>query len=374
MLSTKTSSVFLALFAFCASALGQVNVSYDIRHDFSIALPPGLEAPISQAVWWDFEHAWASEELSIDPASWTPAAQPVGFRPYGFDWQDVWGRVWNSGRVLVNVNTTPYVGPPWPFERQTTVTANSGSASATASSSVSIEQFIPGGPFTGSIRSWGAASAPTGETNGAYAYASSNVALLGQTADWRTGTILWSPSLSYQPTGSTGTGTVRSGCPREGPRDPVIARVLDADGGVLLEELFFDMAFNVERWDLPAEVSWSDDTLIYSNIIDGRLWITSDNAYVDPSNHGTAWLVITNSLITESEDTGIFDELLPLVGSPGTFSIPFPSEIVLNYELPNLGSFVQFDMGHGLTPEPATLSLLALGGLGALLRRRKSKA
>jgi hypothetical protein len=369
----KKLSVFLALFAFCASALGQVNVSYDIRHDFSIALPPGLEAPISQAVWWDFEHAWASEE-GFDPStSWTPAAQPVGFLPYGFDWQNAWGRVWNSGNVLVNVNTTPYVGPPWPFEGQTTVTANSGSASATANSSVSIEQFTPGDPFSGWIRSWGAASAPTGETNGAYAYASSNVALLGQTADWRTGTILWNPSLSYQPTG-TGTGTVRSGCPREGPRDPVIARILDADGGVLLEELFFDMAFNVERWDLPAEVGWSDDTLIYSNIIDGRLWITSDNAYVDPSCRGTALLEIRDGLITQSEDTGIFDGLLPTVGSPGTFSIPFPSEIVLNYELPNLGSFVEFDLGHGLAPEPATLGLLALGGLGALLRRRKSKA
>jgi len=369
MLSTKTSSVFLALFAFCASALGQVNVSYDIRHDFSIALPPGLEAPISQAVWWDFEHAWASEEVFFDPASWTPAAQPVGFRPYGFDWQDTWGRVWNTGRVLVNVNTTPYVGPPWPFERQTTVTANSGSASATANSSVSIEQFIPGGPFTGSIRSWGAASAPTGETNGAYAYASSNVALLGQTADWRTGTIHWTPSVQYQI-----FGDARSGCPREGPPCPITARLLDAEGGVLLEESFLSMAANVERWVAPAEVGWRDDRLIHSNIIDGTFWITSDNAYVDPSNHGTAWLVITNGIITESEDTGIFDGLLPPIGFPGTFNVPFPSEIVLNYELPNLGSFVQFDMGHGLTPEPATLGLLALGGMGALLRRRKSKA
>ena len=58
----------------------------------------------------------------------------------------------------------------------------------------------------------------------------------------------------------------------------------------------------------------------------------------------------------------------PLVGVP----YMDPLSLVDNFYLatgPNGGENVQF--GIGVVPEPATMSLLAIGGVAALIRRRK---
>jgi len=342
------------------------GISFDMSHDFSI-LPGVVAAPLPVMTWKDFEHVYVSTPGYSDDIQWSPTAQSPGFSSGKPDWQDSTGRLWNLGAsnpVPILTNQTS-VGSGSFFDSHT-LSASAGAGSATAMASLQVNPYSPGSALTGTLRTTGSAEADPGQPDAlAYDFASSNLTVRGLTADWASGHIRWTPSISDPAYFIWPLPRVR--------RDPINVRILAADDTVLLEETLLDVTIGLTEPLAGQEgsYSWTGDVLAFTNALEGEFSVQADSSYIAAEDRGTALLVIHGGLVTFSEDTGVFDGLLPSVGTSGTFSVTFANLIEFDYVFSELGPTMEIDLGQGGLPDPATLSLLALGGLGLLARRRR---
>jgi len=368
----KTHLMFVALLG-AALALGGLpqgalagGISFDMSHDFSIL--PVASAPLPVMTWKDFEHVYVSTPGYSDDIRWNPTAQSSGFSSDKPDWQDSRGRLWNLGvsnPVSILTNQTS-VGSGSFFDSHT-LSASAGLGSATAMASLQVNPYSPGNALTGTLRTTGGAVPDPSQSEAvAYNFASSNLTLRGPTADWRSGHIRWTPSI---------TDPVYFIWPLGGrKRDPINVRIFDANDTVLLEETLLDVTIGLEP--LPGQegtYSWTSNVLAFTNALEGEFSVQADSSYIDAQHRGTAHLVIHGGLVTASEDTGVFDGLLPSVGTSGTFSVPFANLIEFDYVFSQLGPTMEIDLGQGGLPEPATLSLLGFGAAGLVARRFRRK-
>lgn len=158
-----------------------------------------------------------------------------------------------------------------------------------------------------------------------------------------------------------------SGKTGEKVKDPISFLVQnDNTGDTLLEGIFLEIIadFKDGTFNLNSGVA------NFIDVIEGSFSIKLDNPFIDTS--GTLLAEISNGILVTSQDSGIFDGLLPSVGSIGSFSFLFP-DINFSYDLPDFGKNVSFSIGTGVEgsasaaiPEPSSiLGLLALGTLGA---------
>ncbi|HNQ22121.1 MAG TPA: PEP-CTERM sorting domain-containing protein [Phycisphaerae bacterium] len=244
------------------------------------------------------------------------------------------------------------------------------SAEGHAFSWADVNAYGVGGPVTGEVEVFGWVQANPNIVHRAYAASTSQILARGGRM-LRNGRIQWGNWLEDHVTDSA---FARG-------KDPISFTLLDLEDGTYLEDTLLDIDTTVGKEDL-ALPGGIDDALLWA---EGLITITARYAtlLVDISSpytvqQGTARLTIDEGLVVESADTGMFDGLLPAVGTPASdLSFAFPTEFTLDY---NFGDFngheldISLGLGNGgnalaeEVPEPATLLLLVVGA--GVLRRR----
>ncbi|MBN2578229.1 MAG: autotransporter-associated beta strand repeat-containing protein [Pirellulales bacterium] len=323
--------------------------------------------------WLDFEHAWAGQ--SPNPANYqvSPAGQPPGFVNYGYDRKatgstpGVWGwptDVWNSGNVgggsvvAVNQNVTwPLISP----SVSNTVSAVSGASTASATAGATVSST--GWPTYVSAGPWISGSS----TGNAYKYASSTVQMYA--GGWTVGggnrwnlQYVWRWWLGG--TSSVG-GAAASGDAGEldepeydtGAHPPsnkylAVVNVLRPDQTLLSQESLAESAGRID-WTTDGEeavMEWGEEAgegfLAVSNVEYGRFYADLTNECIDLEDRGMVDLRIHHGVVTTSRATGIFTGMLPPVGTPANFTIPFPIEGDFDFTLPDPGE--DFDLRFDL--------------------------
>lgn len=333
MIPSSSRSVVSALLGagvaigFGAPVLAQTTTSYSITHGFSFSVG-GNTTPLVRG--FDGGSAFA----------FSPYAPPFfSSSSYGHH----------------SYTISPPV-PSLPFIHNHSTSAAIGSASATASSKVQINT-IGVGTVSGFINASGTASAQKRRERacaGSYA---------GVTARQRIrlpwGLVIWGPrfALDFVSGGGCAIG-----------KDPIKFTVTDPDtGSILSSGQFLDITSTGD-----GSVNWGENSLDFA-ISDGTFSIDLNSPFIPDNQRGTLSLKVQGGIITDSQDSGIFDGYLPQIGSSGTFSVSgsdFKPDLTFDYNLGDFGKEVDLELtadgGAIPVPESSTMNPLSLGVLGLI--------
>lgn len=246
--------------------------------------------------------------------------------------------------------------PSLPFVHTHSTSAAIGTASANANSTVGITT-IGVGTVSGFINASGTATAQRrGEIACAGSYA-------GVTARQRIrlpfGLVIWGPRFAWDFV-SGGGCAVR--------KDPIKFTVTDPDtGSILSSGQFLDITSTGD-----GSVNWGENSLDFA-ISDGTFSIDLNSPFIPDNQRGTLLLKVQGGIITDSQDSGIFDSYLPQIGSSGTFSVSgsnFKPDLTFGYDLGDFGKEVDLELtadgGAIPVPESSTMNPLSLGVLGLI--------
>ncbi len=164
--------------------------------------------------------------------------------------------------------------------------------------------------------------------------------------------------------------------------DPIFFSVVDLDTGDIIESELFSFVVDLHG---PGSASWLDGVVEVDGMA-GSLSIEMESPFITTGT-GSLSLDFANGLITTSDDTGIFDGLLPGVGAPSNFSFNLGGtdgfvDIGYDFGPENINGYdIMVDLSaeaivQEAVPEPSTIALLGIGlaGLaGAEVRRRRKK-
>lgn len=345
-------------------AQSAIAFEYQVKHDFRllpIAVGPNPTPPT--ASWKHIEHTWAIDMLT--PAhDWdvTPGAVlPGGFDAFGRDRERRDGQPLNLPRIggpgaLLNPVVTPIpVGGPW--AQLSSVTSTDAGATANANSRINIITN-PGdytAPLVGSHEVFGSGLAPGPPS--CYGFSWSQVEVRG--AIMRGG-VFWKPTIKMtNPISASG-------------RDPINFRAFDLDTQTWIDGNLFDVDWTIN----DGTVNWENNVMhVDAESIDFHMQLASQ--YIPLAQQGTADLIIHGGTVMQSNDTGIWDGLLPSAGTVGPFTFTMPNEILFEFDLGDFGGhpmlsefeFSASDEGIDPVPEPSALIAFATG-LGFLASRR----
>jgi hypothetical protein len=349
-----------------ADAQAVSRSDYFIQHNFQVQ-PFG--AIVTNVRGLDFAHAWV-QEPGRNATQTNPAAQPPAYSPFGNDSLFAGSFVLNRAApnapfgVLANRNSfnVPFNG----ISRTDQANIPAPVSSARGRSNVTVGPWFPGGPIMGSITSDGFAEARLNGAGNASAYAFSSSTVEARGLGFFGGQIFWGPIIRDSVAGSAQANV--NVPPTRRRSDPISFRLFDGpnDTTPFLEGNLLDIETEL----------FHDGDLIWDN---GRMSISSPDADLDVrinpqfvADPGDVTFRVRNGIVTQSDDSGIFDGMLPTVGSVGPFDFDFPQTLTLNYTLPTAGDYEIVMGGGSHVPEPAA----ALAGLlltPLLLLRRRTR-
>ena len=237
-------------------------------------------------------------------------------------------------------------------------------------------RFQPGAPAggraNGTMTAFGSANldpALGGQGAGAYSACNQGVQFLARD---RRGQVVWDPrGLRWDRpiTGGVAIGTTGI------IRDPVSISAIDLDNGDLIEAELISVLFELP---ITAFAEMDQNGILQVDAPDGAgsISISIDSPIVT-SGLGSLNISFLDGFVTASDDTGIFDGLLPGIGSSSMFTIDFgPDVFTIDFDLgrDSVNGFdYTFSFGNGaeveLAPGPATWTLLVAGLVGVWLRR-----
>ncbi|CAH1076227.1 hypothetical protein [Candidatus Nitrotoga sp. 1052] len=360
---------------------------FKVTHQFRLE-PGGTVVPRVTAYY--FDHAWVRDpNLRSDV---NPAVQPPGFDPAGFDRSDSIGRVSNSSangnnNGLVNRGSfaVPATGIAFPPGAVTTANVPPGPNSAQANSRFGVSPFGVGGAVSGAIQVDGFAQAVFDTVtrqpspSEAYAFGFAQVTANGGTK-LKNGNIQWRPDIRATIAGAAAAGNLRKENVRRA-KDPIDFQVTDLVTGEILSGTLLDITLDMFGegdflWDSAAGLFKTNaENLLFSIVIDSPYTLQTGNLMME----------ILDGVVVTADDSGMFEGILPLIGTSGELTIPL-GEITLDYNFGDFGGHeldVTIDFsgsGQALAsiPEPDTLLLLIAGLTGwslsrAVNRRRRNR-
>lgn len=335
-LSATTRVLAIAgIMAFTSTAAySQVVTSgYFVRHAFRFF---GGFRVMPRVTACHYAHAWQVDGCQPPSFAVVPAAQPAGWAPFGLDFS--FGLpIWNTGGVRVNEMCVG-VGPGGYNNFIPGVSAVAGAlpfSRGVANSRITVNPF--GGVFpvvSGVIQTDGTARAVVcnGAVGCAYAFSGAKVSVRRGIRFF--GAIFWLPTMRTSVSG----GALACAAPIRRRRDPIVAKVYDADGTLRHESTMLDIAL-----DNDGDMNWEADptgqrAFVHFNennrLIDFQIRIGGE--FVDPTSQGHLVLRVQNQMVVESHASGVFQDVqLPMPGMPFTGAgFELPAEYAVNYNIP----------------------------------------
>lgn len=242
-------------------------------------------------------------------------------------------------------------------------------AKAESLSKFDVKAPAPGTTIAkGEHRVMGMASADKGAT--AFSKATSKVEYRVQTADAK-GKIKWDPHWSVV--------SSLEGDSVGGSKDPIDFSVENLDTGEILQSRLFEI--DVQVFD-GAFASWTDGLVeVDGSVGSGSLLVDMTSPFIT-SAQGSLFVSFLDGLIVESLDSGLFDGLLPGVGSSALFNFTIADsdgfEIAFDFGSANTNGYdFTIDLeasGEAAVPEPPIAFLLGVGlAILSLSRRNRQR-
>lgn len=325
------------------AALAEVRTTdFLVRHDFEFD-PGGTVTP--QVTGLYYLHAWTRiNSPYCAEAEVLPFPQPVGFEDLGVDhWVDTPAgiRVENQlAGFVVDLAQVPV--PPTGFSGSFGVSAGSGCSpqQAEANAEFGVDPFLTGTIVKGFISSYGMVKADEAPTSGSrsYAFGTTFIEVQGG-APLANGTIKWMPTLR-DVVGDSVSGGFQL--------DPISFVVEDLQTAGVVEGTLLSVSVDLAVDHAPGRFRWEYDWVDINGEENGRFEIDMTSPYL--ASPGYLELEFDGAEVTVSNDSGVFEGVLPAVGTLLPLGFALPSEQVLQYDL---GSFdghdlaVKFFMGGG---------------------------
>ncbi len=342
----------------------------DYRVDHAFRLKPGGNVvPEVQAVY--YAHAYVVDKFRNAPTrekdEKIPDNQTSGWKPFGRDKLVGHGLVKTKGRAgsYQNAREERLNIPAAGFGPQEFKVDVAEVSTATALCKIQVDAFGRGSDVIARIGSHGDVLAKLSDINTnhrsakAYAFSMTTIAVRGGIG-LRSGRILWRPTIA---------GTVAGRTVRRLQRDPIDFVVEDLVTGEVLEGTLLSIDVDLETGGGEG-FTWQDDLVSIASGTELNFVLDQSSPFNNPQ--GFLELSVSGGEITESTDSGVYDNVLPPVGTllPITFSLP--NDIEFDYDLGEFNGHevdVALDFGgHGETEaeliEP--LSVPAVSDWGVL--------
>jgi len=317
---SRVGLVLISCAASGTAAQPAADAQYTVQHSFNFQ-PSGDVVQVWAA---DFRHAWIrtngvfGNAWGVQALTQDPQFDPFGTESFGVVGVPVPTAV-NSGLGMpVACMYNNIMVPPTGHNSSQCLTIPLGPSFATACTEMFVASYSPLPPFDiqGYIKSNGNVHAVTAR---AYAFSSSAVSVRGG-IDMGNGQILWSPVI---------VDVVGDGRGAVGYTDPIDFVATNLDTGDVIEATL--LTYSLDSIG-DGMVSW-DLGVFETDRQDLEFVMTIPGAYVLPGESGEMHLKIEHGMVTVSDDTGVFDGMLPAVGSAVPLVFPLPNDIVLNYDL-----------------------------------------
>lgn len=296
----------------------------DVKHEF-LWEPKGAQAgnivPLVSII--HFEHAWGIEKSPNDARSQTnPPGQPGFFKAFGKDnISSVDGKVRQAGggkvsmgSVPVPIAGTPVGGSLFPAE----VTLLSGTH-ALGTTLAKVDPYGLGTSVTGTLEFHTEVQLGAANFNDGYAFSGGEISVTARHRDKKGRVRLgrtW--HLGRGANAAWGRGKTRA-------VDPITWRVAEIGTGNIFEGSMAHIESTVENGTIDA-VSGGYKV----DAINGKLMMFIRSPHIAPE--GSLLLVMEGGVVSRSIDSGVFDGVLPPVGTGSPFFLPMPA-LDFNYDL-----------------------------------------